>query len=125
MDFNKIVYTTKKIEEGKWTIEENTLERRVRDSAEETTSPRGVMPKLFVEGCELRYWQPNGRSRVVDEFDTEEEADAEWLNRIYNSDYMEGEWCWHDFDTMEDAIRDIADAECVSIEEAQKMIVKE
>jgi hypothetical protein len=80
----------------KMEVEETTMYDHVRESAEETTSPRGVMPKLFVEEVdngeaivyELRQWQPNGRARTVDTFDTEEQAQDEWYTRTYNYDFM-------------------------------------
>lgn len=78
----------------KMEVEETTLYDHVVESAEETTSPRGVMTKLFVQEneeestWEVRQWEPNGRSRVVDSYSTEEEARDEWYIRTYNYDFM-------------------------------------
>ena len=82
-DFTKTVYILRFDEKGYPFIETDTLEHRVAMSAEETTSPRGVMSKLFTEGKQLKYWMPNGRARIVDEYETEEEASQEWLERTY------------------------------------------
>lgn len=77
-------------------IEETTLYDHVIESAEETTSPRGVEHKMFikeVEGeenfyYELREWMPNGKSRLLGTYDTEEAANDEWYTRTYNYDFM-------------------------------------
>lgn len=75
-------------------VYETNLFDHVSASAEETTSPRGVMYKMFVEEVEdamymgdvvegkkwaLREWKANGRASIVELFDTEEEADNEWF----------------------------------------------
>jgi hypothetical protein len=109
-------------------VVETTMYDHVCESAEETTSPRGVMRKLFIkersgiiykhpetsaiideleyvdldaedqaqyeyEGettirWELRKWQANGRSVVVESYKTEEEANDEWYTYTYNYDYL-------------------------------------
>lgn len=114
------------IENGE--IVETTLFDHVAESAEETTSPRGVMHKVFVEGSqgvtyqhidskeiidqykydelsdsdqcdynyygettirwELREWLANGKSRLLDSFESQEAADDEWFNRTYKFDFL-------------------------------------
>jgi hypothetical protein len=86
-------------------ITETTLFDHVCESAEETTSPRGVMTKLFiqekdvevksddidghcVQKYDLRIWESNGCARVIDTYDTEEEAQDEWYTRTYNHDFL-------------------------------------
>lgn len=118
-DFTKTVYTLKFDEKGFPFIETDTLEHRVEMSAEETTSPRGVMSKFFQEGKQLKYWMPNGRARVVDEFETEEEASQEWLERIYASDYQTCEGFQDDYETIDECISWAAE-----IMEINKEVVK-
>src|ERR1043166_3489348 len=75
-------------------VEETTLFDHVAESAEKTTSPRGVEHKVFVRQdeeagtWELCRWEPNGSARVIDTYNTEEEANDEWYTRIYNCDFM-------------------------------------
>lgn len=77
-------------------VEETTLYDHVMESAEETTSPRGVMRKVFVEEVdngetivfELRKWEANGRARTIDTYSTEEEAANELYTRTYRYDFM-------------------------------------
>lgn len=106
-DYNTTVYTVLYDCKGYPYIEKNILADRIREFAEETTSPRGVMPKLFVEDNELRLWHCNGRSSLVMECESEEEANQEWLERTYECDYLEN--CYNDFDTPEEAVADIAE----------------
>lgn len=109
-------------------VDETTLFDHVSELAEETTSPRGVMHKLFIEekngivyqqigsnkiiteseyenlfeedcedyqyygeaaiAWEVRQWEPNGRSRIIETYETEEEAKDEWYTRTYNYDFI-------------------------------------
>lgn len=103
-DFTKTVYILRFDEKGFPFIETDTLEHRVAMSAEETTSPRGVMAKFFQEGKQLKYWMPNGKARIVDEFETEEEASQEWLERTYATDYQTREGFQDDYDTIDECI---------------------
>jgi hypothetical protein len=91
------------IENGE--VVETTLFNHVIESAEETTSPRGVMHKMFIDEIDveefdsedqyvgttqryiLREWQANGRSRELDRFNSEEAANDEWYTRTYNYDF--------------------------------------
>ena len=94
-------------------VEETTLYDHVIESAEETTSPRGVMTKLFVQEneeestWEVRHWEPNGRARVIEAYTCEEEATDEWYTRIYNSDFQPDD----QRDTMYFNTREEAEAE--------------
>jgi hypothetical protein len=77
------------------TIDSDSLYNFVMESAEETTSPRGVMNKLFLEEKEIgntvkyqvRYWM-GSQSKVVEEFDTEEDAEDLIFERTYDFDFM-------------------------------------
>lgn len=89
-------------------IEETTLYDHVTESAEKTTSPRGVMTKIFVEETTVteynsdteedeektvwavKQWgfHGNGPAKVVATFETEEEASDDWYTRIYNFDFQ-------------------------------------
>lgn len=75
-------------------IESDNLFDFVMESEEMTTSPRGVEGKVFVQENEesqtwdLREWQPNGHSRAIETFDTEEEANDEHFDRIYKYDFL-------------------------------------
>jgi len=110
-------------------IEETNLFDHVAESAEETTSPRGIMTKLFIEGLngilyksrafdneiitereydkldeefqeeyqpigeaviawELREWMPNGKSILLETYDSEEDVDNEWFDRTYKFDFL-------------------------------------
>jgi len=113
-NFDYSVYTIDTDNKGFFYIEKNDIKDRIREAAEETTSPRGVMPKLFVEEDEengtfnLMYW--SGQNAVVeDTFDTEEEALEEWYEREYNYDYLESEKSCCDYDSFEDAVEAIAE----------------
>lgn len=96
-------------------VEETTLYDHVMESAEETTSPRGVMRKVFVEevdngesiAYELRKWEAGGRARTIDTYLTEEEANDELYTRTYNYDFMTDDHR----DTMYWNTREEADAE--------------
>jgi hypothetical protein len=109
------------IENGK--IESDSLYNFVIESAEECTSPRGIMTKIFVEEFEevedheeygivtvqkwgLFNWLAGQKKTLVESYDTLEEAEDEWLTRIYKYDFLEDD----QRDTMYYA----------SIEEAQK-----
>jgi hypothetical protein len=67
------------------------------------------MPKFFQEGKQLKRWHPNGRAVVVDEFETEEEASQEWLERTYESDYQTRDGFFDDYEDMEEMYRNAAD----------------
>ena len=76
-------------------IVETTLYDHVIKSADETTSPRGVMTRIFVEEIEadhyaVKSWGVGGRgpAKTIDTFNTEEEARDNWYSRIYNFDFM-------------------------------------
>jgi len=109
-------------------IIETTLFDHVAESAEETTSPRGVMHKMFKEEVsgaiyrliaadriideieydalseddqenyeyigettirwQLREWMLNGKSRLIETYETEDRVNDEWFDRTYNSDFL-------------------------------------
>lgn len=89
-------------------IEETTLYDHVTESAEKTTSPRGVMTKLFVEETTItdynydkeqdedktvwavKMWgiHGSGPAKVVATFETEEQANDDWYTRTYNYDFQ-------------------------------------
>lgn len=84
-------------------VEETTLYDHVVESAEMTTSPRGIEYKLFVievedvideesnehvNKFELRKWRRDGRSDLIESFDTEADAQDEWFDRTYRFDFL-------------------------------------
>jgi len=80
----------------KGVIEETTIFDHVMASAEKTTSPRGVEHVLFVEEGEdgdaimwfLKKWQRGGKSEVVAQFETKEEAEEEKYQRVWKYDFL-------------------------------------
>ena len=115
-DFSKTVFILHFDKKGFPFVTTDTLENRVSESAEETTSPRGVEPKLFVEGTDLKYWEIGGHARLVESFDTKEEAEQEWLERTYEYDYLNSSNYSDDYDTEEDALQAAAEMMEVSRE---------
>ena len=107
MNYNSYVFTVLYDIKGFPYIEKNLLYDRVKESAIETTSPRGVMPKTFVDGCKLCVWTANGKLEVLQTFPTEVEARKEWLDQTYVYDYLLT--VFNDFETVEKAIADIAE----------------
>ena len=115
-DFSKTVFILNFDKNGFPFVTTDTLENRVSESAEETTSPRGVEPKLFVDGTDLKYWEVGGRARLVDSFATEEEARQEWLERTYKYDYVDDERFADDYETMDELLANAADIMEIDIE---------
>lgn len=89
-------------------VEETNLYDHVMESADKTTSPRGVMTRIFVEEAQLdqegnevvsdftnawvvKTWGVGGRgpSKIIANFETEEEARDDWFTRIYNFDFQQ------------------------------------
>lgn len=104
--------------------EETTLYDHVMESAEKTTSPRGVERKLFIKEVDvevksedidghcvqkfsLRKWKANGHARIIDTYDTETEAQNELYTRTYNCDFLPDD----QRDTMYYMTREEAEAE--------------
>lgn len=69
MDFNKIVYVIRG-----WEIKAEVLKDLCEEAAEETTSPRGIEPRIFSEGKSVYTWWPGGEKTVVQKCDTEQDA---------------------------------------------------
>ena len=96
-------------------IENTTLFKFVMQSAEETTSPRGVENKLHVrvneeEGMfEVWDWGFRGQyPKLVVSCETAEEADDEIFNRTYDFDFTNDDQrntCFHY--TLEDAVNEL------------------
>lgn len=110
-------------------IEEKQLIELVWESAEDCTSPEGVMPKLHVrkketEEGEIVYllcvWEGGRRLRVLEQYDSQLEADIEWVNRIYEDDFQKAEWYW--CDSVEECLEVYAENHGISVEEARKLI---
>ena len=119
MDFNQKVFTVNYDVKGFPYITTDILAHRVEESAELTTSPNGVTPKLFVNSNnELRQWCANGRSLLIQSFDSYEEARQEWLMRTYTYDYCNSELWNFDYFTYDDAVRAISEVlgiSCVTV----------
>lgn len=107
MNYNSYVFTVLYDIKGFPYIEKNLLSDRIRESAIETTSPRGVMPKTFVDGCRLCTWRVDGKLDVLQTFPSEIEARKEWLDLTYVYDYLLT--VFNDFETIEKAVADIAE----------------
>ena len=94
--------------------------------AEETTSPRGVEPKLQVGGNDGDYflfcWQPGGKRMTLDHFSTKEEAELEWLNRTYLFDFIGSDLYHVTHDDKLDAIEQIAIGLEISIETTKSLL---
>lgn len=94
--------------------------------AEETTSPRGVESKLQVGGSDgdyfLFYWQPGGRRMILEHFSSIEDAELEWLNRIYEFDFLNHELSYRTFSTYDDAIEFISSSLEISVRTAISLI---
>lgn len=105
-----------KLDADNMIIVTKTLAELVRESAEETTSPNGVEPKLHIEECnngyELRMWDCRGKSSLVhypaypSSFVTKDEAEQAWLEITYEYDFMNSEESWKWFESEEEAIND-------------------
>lgn len=106
-------------------VEQTTLWDHIAASAREVCSPRGVMYEMFVEEVEnavymgdvvegkkwaLKEWKANGHAKVIDLFDTEEEADTEWfrLHEAYDfaKDDQRNTSYWN---TREEAEKELTD----------------
>lgn len=107
MNYNSYVFTVLYDIKGFPYIEKNLLSDRIRESATKTTSPRGVMPKTFVDGNRLCTWKVDGKLEVLQTFPSEVEARKEWLDQTYVYDYLLT--VFNDFETIENAITDIAE----------------
>jgi len=83
-------------------VEQTNLWDHVAASAKEVCSPRGIMYEMFVEEEEnpvfmedviegkkwaLKEWKVNGHAKIVELFDTEEEADTEWFSLHEANDF--------------------------------------
>ena len=94
--------------------------------AEEITSPRGVESKLQVGGSDgdyfLFYWQPGGKRMILEHFSRIEDAELEWLNRIYEFDFLNHELSCVTFDKIDDAIEYIANSLEVSVETTKSLL---
>lgn len=106
INFNKTMF---KLDSENMIIITKSLKNLVRESAEKTTSPRGVEPKLHIEErdgmYQLRMWGPYGQGNtLVDEYETEEEAQTEWMNRTYEDDFVNSDEYCNWFETEDEAI---------------------
>lgn len=110
MNFEQKIFTVNYDVKGFPYITTDILAHRVEESAELTTSPNGVMPKLFInDDNELRYWGVKGISHLIQSFGNYEEARQEWLKRTYEYDYVNSPIYCYDFVYLSDAIRTISE----------------
>lgn len=110
-DFNQKVYVERIDNKGLPWIEETTLEDVVSKSAELTTNPRGVMPKLYEDEENLMYWEIGYQfPKLIETFETAEECHQEWLERIYERDFLESDDYYYVHDTKEEAIKAISES---------------
>ena len=104
MDFQQDVFTVNFDFKEFPFITKDILAHRVEESAELTTSPVGVMTKIFVnQDNELCRWGADGKSHVIEKFEDYADARQAWLKRIYFSYYCESDMWKYDFPTFEDA----------------------
>jgi hypothetical protein len=101
--------------DGAGNIDSDSLFNFVSDSAEKVTSPRGIWTKIFVEETTvlqdllesdpayiegeneqkkvekfgLFEWAGGQKKRLIQAYDTQEEALDQWYTRTYNYDFME------------------------------------
>ena len=89
MDYTKTIYVLT----AKDKLEEYTLAAFLREfCSDETTSPRGVEPRLHIRERDGKFdvwtWGPAGNfPRKLDTFDTEEEAERDIMHAWYTA------WC--------------------------------
>jgi hypothetical protein len=74
-------------------IVETTLYDHVMESADQTTSPRGVMTKLFIDELEdntysLRLWRGQQWVEIEQPFDSYEQAKTARFQHIFRDDYQ-------------------------------------
>lgn len=85
MDFEATVYTVDY--ENNFNIQERSLLELCEEYCEKTTSPMGISPVIFSQDNKLCYWQKNGHPKVIEEFETNEEAlHASRLSWLYDVD---------------------------------------
>lgn len=116
MTLNEAKNTTVFLVDAFATINSNPIKavnlfKHIAGYAEQGTNPDGVGPKLFIreadESWELRYWIRGGKSRLIDSFSNEDEADEEWFQRTYKYDYLEANESNQYFDTYQEAEAEI------------------
>lgn len=82
--------TKSPLDQTVWIIEDGkiieTTPRQCSGYIEEVCSPYGVEPKYFHENRDLRYWTRDGQSKVLDAYDTDEQAQAA-LEQLYADDF--------------------------------------
>lgn len=97
-------------------VESQSLYHHIMESCDETTTPRGVAPRLYIvekdENCwHLKTWGVNGNNPAfIQEFETEEAA----LNEFF--------WLTYEYDFLRDDQRDTEYFE--SMEDAQEAMIQ-
>lgn len=81
-------------------LETLTLAEAVEEAADDC--------KLFTDGCELRTRTWQGKSELLIEFDSPEEAEAALFEEQYYG-YLDSERSLNDFATREEAIKEVAE----------------
>lgn len=117
MDFNQEMFTINYDVKGFPFITKDILANRVEESAELTTSPNGVMTKVYINrDNQLKYWGANGRSYLIKSFDNYKDARQAWLEYTFIHDYCNSELWPSDRFSFEDAV--IAISEKLRLSEA-------
>lgn len=132
IDFSKKPYVVCEDLKGYMFIDNSrTYEELMKEVAEQTTSPRGVESKLQIGECEvdgetcyyLFKWLPNGDKRESSRtYYTYEEAKKDWLNAIYEYDFLYNELAYYTFDDYSQAVECIADILEISLKTASSQI---
>lgn len=126
MDFDRTVYYVDIDSREHYYITERKFEDVVYESAEEITSPRGVMPIFFVDDMgdgtyEFCRWNCSKR-KLIEKYENEKYARDAMLLAIYGLDWNDSEQSLHTFFTYEDAVAYIADCLDVPYNVAESII---
>lgn len=110
---NERVYRVDYDSKGFPYVRELTLYEVVRDEAEETTSPRGVMTKLFYEEEDgqwvMKTWRAGGYAERLGTYQTEEDARQAWFEATWEHDYLVSDAELNDFYNMTEVYDAVAE----------------
>ena len=103
IDFNQTVYTLSPSGMG---VYEYNLGALAEEHADETTTPHGIAPRMFVENNELRTWGVAGNNEaLVNQFETNAQAEhALLLCHLYDlNNHCDAPTVFYTRDEAEDA----------------------
>lgn len=105
-DFSQTIYVLNFDSRGYPYVETDTLENRVLEAHNNESRNRDY---LFLDGKILKYVNYKGITEIVDEFDDEEEARQEFLERIYEFVYQDDEDFVNDYFSMDELLKQAAE----------------